>query len=192
VDPIVVSSQIVLGLQTVVSRQSDLSKAAAVVSIGSIQGGVRNNIIPDSVVMVGTVRTLDPDMQKKIEDRIRRTVEGIASSAGATAEVFISGGLPITYNDPGLTERMAPTLKRVAAGGDAAVRTPSTGAEDFSVFQQEVPGVFFFLGGVPQGVQPEEAAPHHSPDFFFDEGAIPVGVRALAHLTVDYMFGGEG
>jgi amidohydrolase len=187
VDPIVVSSQIVLGLQTVISRQSDLSKAAAVVTIGSIHGGLRSNIIPDSVVMVGTIRTLDPDMQGKIEERIRRTVQGIAESAGATAEVFISGGLPITYNDPDLTRRMAPTLVRVAPGGDASVRTPSTGAEDFSYYQQEIPGLFFFLGGVPEGVAPEDAAPHHSPYFFFDEGALPVGVRALSHLVVDYM-----
>jgi amidohydrolase len=187
VDPIVVSSQIVLGLQTVVSRQSDLSKAAAVVTIGSIHGGVRSNIIPDSVVMVGTIRTLDPDMQAKIEERIHRTVAGIAESAGATAEVYISGGLPITYNDPDLVRRMAPTLARVAAGGDAAERPPSTGAEDFSYYQQEIPGLFFFLGGVPEGVAPEEAAPHHSPYFFFDEGGLPVGVRALSHLVVDYM-----
>jgi amidohydrolase len=187
VDPIVVSSQIVLGLQTVVSRQSDLSKAAAVVTIGSIHGGLRNNIIPDSVVMVGTIRTLDPDMQAKIEERIHRTVAGIAESAGATAEVYISGGLPITYNDPDLVRRMAPTLARVAAGGDAAERTPSTGAEDFSYYQQEIPGLFFFLGGVPEGVAPEDAAPHHSPYFFFDEGGMPVGVRALSHLVVDYM-----
>jgi len=187
VDPIVVASQIVLGLQTVISRQSDLSTAAAVVTIGSIHGGLRSNIIPDSVVMVGTIRTLDPDMQAKIEERIRRTVDGIAQSAGATAEVFISGGLPITYNDPELTRRMAPTLARVAPNGDAATRPPSTGAEDFSYYQQEIPGVFFFLGGVPEGVSPEDAAPHHSPYFMFDEGGIKVGVRALSHLVVDYM-----
>lgn len=187
IDPIVVASQIVLGLQTIISRQSDISKAAAVVTIGSIHGGLRSNIIPDSVMMVGTIRTLDPGMQAKIEDRIRRTVEGIAHSAGTTAEVFISGGLPITYNDPDLTRRMAPTLERVAAGGDAAVRTPSTGAEDFSEYQQVIPGMFVFLGGVPEGMDPEDAAPHHSPRFFFDEGGISYGVRTLAHLVVDYM-----
>lgn len=126
-------------------------------------------------------------MQEKIEERIRRTVEGIAQSAGASAEVYISAGLPITYNDPDLTRRMAPTLERVAVGGDARERTPSTGAEDFSVYQQEVPGLFFFLGGIPEGRAPEDVAPHHSPHFFFDEGGIPVGVRALSHLVVDYM-----
>ncbi len=187
VDPIVVASQIVLGLQTIISRQSDISTAAAVITIGSIHGGLRSNIIPDSVMMIGTIRTLDPDMQAKIEERIRRTVEGIAQSAGTTAEVFISGGLPITYNDPDLMRQMAPTLERVAVRGDAAVRTPSTGAEDFSYYQQEIPGLMFFLGGVPEGVSPEDAAPHHSPYFMFDEGGIEVGVRALSHLVVDYM-----
>ena len=191
VDPIVVSSQIVLGLQTIISRQSDLTAAPAVITIGSIHGGLRSNIIPDSVVMVGTIRTLDPEMQEKIEERIRRTVQGIAESAGATAEVYVSGGLPITYNDPTLTHRMAPTLMRVAAGGDAAERSPSTGAEDFSYFQQEIPGFYFFLGVRPKGVSPEEAAPHHSPYFFSDEGALPVGVRALSHLVVDYMTQGR-
>lgn len=187
VDPIVVASQIVLGLQTIISRQSDISKAAAVITIGSIHGGLRSNIIPDSVMMVGTIRTLDPAMQANIEERIHRTVEGIARSAGTTAEVFISGGLPITYNDPELTRMMAPTVERVAAGGDADLRPPSTGAEDFSYYQQEIPGFFFFLGGVPEGVSPEDAAPHHSPHFFFDEGGISYGVRALSHLVVDYM-----
>lgn len=187
VDPIVVASQIVLGLQTIVSRQSDLSKAAAVITIGSIHGGLRFNIIPDSVMMVGTIRTLDPDMRANIEERIHRTVEGIASSAGTTAEVFIDRGVPITYNDPDLTRRMAPTLARVAAGGDAVERTPSTGAEDFSYYQQEIPGMFVFLGGTPEGVAPEDAAPHHSPYFMFDEGGIAYGVRTLSHLVVDYM-----
>ena len=191
VDPIVVASQIVLGLQTIISRQSDLSTAAAVITIGSFHGGLRSNIIPDSVVMVGTIRTLDRGMQAKIEERIHRTVEGIARSAGAVAEVFISEGLPITYNDPDLTRRMAPTLARVAVNGDAAERTPSTGAEDFSYYQQEIPGLFFFLGGVPEGVSTEDAAPHHSPHFFFDERGIPVGVRALSHLVVDYMTQGR-
>ena len=191
VDPIVVASQIVLGLQTIVSRQSDLSTAAAVITIGSFHGGLRSNIIPDSVMMIGTIRTLDPDMQTKIEERIYRTVEGIAQSAGTTAEVFISEGLPVTYNDPDLTRRMAPTLARVAARGDAAVRPPSTGAEDFSYFAQEIPGLFVFLGGVPEGMSPDDMAPHHSPNFFFDEGAIPIGVRALSHLVVDYMMEGK-
>lgn len=187
IDPVVVSSQIVLALQTIISRQSDISTAAAVITIGTIHGGLRSNIIPDSVMMVGTIRTLDLGMQAKIEERIRRTVEGIAQSAGTTAEVFISEGMPITYNDPELTRRMAPTLARAAKNGDAAESPPWTGAEDFSYYQQEVPGMFFFLGRVPEGMNPEDAAPHHSPHFFFDEGGISYGVRTLSHLVVDYM-----
>ncbi len=187
VDPIVVASQIVMGLQTVVSRQSDITQAPAVVTIGSIHGGLRSNIIPDSVVMVGTVRTLDPGMQTRIEERIRRTVAGIAGSAGASAEVDLSGGLPITYNDPDLTARMIPTLERVAGPGMSGLRPPTTGAEDFSYYQQEIPGLYFFLGAIPDSIPLEKAAPNHSPYFFADEAALPVGVRALANLAVDFL-----
>jgi amidohydrolase len=191
VDPVVISAQIVLGLQTVVSRQSDITRAPAVVTIASIHGGLRSNIIPDSVVMVGTVRTLDPEMQSRIEDRIRKTAEGIAEAGGGSAEVFISRGLPITYNDPELTRRMVPTLERVAGPGNARVRAPSTGAEDFSVFQQEIPGLYFFLGVIPDSIPLDEAYPNHSPYFFADEAALPLGVRALSHLVVDYLSGSQ-
>jgi len=189
VDPVVVSAQIVMALQTVVSRQSDITRAPAVVTIASIHGGLRSNIIPDSVVMVGTVRTLDLEMQAQIEERIRRTVAGISESAGATAEVSLSRGLPITYNDPDLTQRMVPTLERVAGPGKASQSPPATGAEDFSYFQQEVPGLYFFLGVIPDSVPLTEAAPNHSPYFFADEAALPLGVRALAHLAVDFLAG---
>jgi amidohydrolase len=187
VDPIVVSSQIILGLQTVISRQSNITTAPAVVTIGQINGGIRSNIIPDSVVMVGTVRTLDTEMQEKIEQRIRRTVQGIAESAGATAEVYLSEGLPVTYNDPELTGRMVATLERVAGPGMARETPPATGAEDFSYFQQEIPGMYFFLGVIPDSIPLDQAAPNHSPYFFADEAALPIGVRALANLTVDYL-----
>ena len=189
VDPVVVSAQIVLGLQTIISRQSDITQAPAVVTIASIHGGLRSNIIPDSVVMLGTVRTLDLEMQGRIEERIRRTVAGIAESAGATAEVSLSRGVPITYNDPDLTQRMAPTLERVAGPGKASQSPPTTGAEDFSYFQQEIPGLYFFLGVIPDSIPLIEAAPNHSPYFFADEAALPLGVRALAHLTVDFLAG---
>ena len=189
VDPVVVSSQIVLGLQTIVSRQSDITQAPAVVTIASIHGGLRSNIIPDSVVMLGTVRTLDLEMQKRIEERIRRTAAGIAESAGATAEVSLSAGVPITYNDPELTQRMAPTLERVAGPGNAAASPPTTGAEDFSYFQREIPGLYFFLGVIPDSIPLLQAAPNHSPYFFADEAALPLGVRALAHLAVDFLAG---
>ena len=189
VDPVVVSAQIVMGLQTVVSRQSDITQAPAVVTIASIHGGLRSNIIPDSVVMVGTVRTLDLDMQGRIEERIRRTVAGIAESAGATAEVSLSRGLPITYNDPDLTRRMVPTLERVAGPGKAFQSPPATGAEDFSYYQREVPGLYFFLGVIPDSIPLQQAYPNHSPYFFADEAALPLGVRALAHLAVDFLGG---
>jgi len=192
VDPIVVSSQIVMGLQTIISRQSDLTAGPAVVTIGSIHGGLRHNIIPDSVVMVGTVRTLDPDMKVRISERIRRTVAGIAESAGATAEVFLSQGGAVTYNDPALTRRMAPTLERVVEPGMAIELPPITGAEDFAAYQEEIPGIFFFLGVTPASVPLGEAAPNHSPYFFADEAALSVGVRAIANLAVDFLAGGDG
>lgn len=189
VDPVVVSAQIVMALQTIISRQSNITQAPAVVTIASIHGGLRSNIIPDSVVMLGTVRTLDPGMQTKIEERIRRTVAGIAESAGATAEVSLSEGVPVTYNDPELTRRMVPTLERVAGPGKAYSSPPTTGAEDFSYFQQEIPGLYFFLGVIPEDVPLDKAYPNHSPYFFADEAALPLGVRALANLVVDYMGG---
>ena len=189
VDPIVVGSQIVTALQTIPSRQINVTTAPAVVTIGSIQGGVRNNIIPDSVVMLGTVRTFDEAMRRDVHARIRRTAEGIAWSAGATAEVEITLLAPVTYNDPALTERMGATLRRVAGEGRVRPAPVTTTAEDFAFYQQEIPGMLFFLGIVPEGTDPAQAPPNHSPRFFLDEGALPVGVRALAHLAVDYLEG---
>ncbi len=188
VDPIVAAAQIVMGLQTVVSRQTELTRAAAVVTIGSIHGGVRNNIIPDSVVMVGTIRTLDPEMQDRIHERIRHTATKIAEGAGATAAVEIERGVPVTYNDPELTETMAPTLRRVAGAGNVSVSPAITGAEDFSYYQKEIPGLFYFLGVAPD---PATAAPNHSPYFYADERALPVGVRAATHLALDFLAQGR-
>ena len=191
VDPIVVSAQIITALQTIPSRQMDITVAPSIITIGMIQGGVRENIIPDSVVMIGTIRTLDPVHQDDIHARIRRTVAKVAESAGATSEVAITKRYPITYNDPALTARMVPSLKRAARDGKAAVVPPVTASEDFSVFQQKVPGLYFFLGVTPDGVDPATAAQNHSPLFFADEKALPVGVRALTQLTLDYMAGGK-
>jgi len=184
VDPIVVASQVVLGLQTITARQTDVTNAPAIVTVGSINGGVRGNIIPDSVVMVGTVRTFDPAMQADIHDRIRRTAEQIAASAGAEAVVRIGIGAPVTYNDPDLTRWALPTLERAAGAHRVSETNPITGAEDFSLYQKEIPGLFFFLGGVPEGRTPY---PNHSPLFYVDERALPVGVRAMAGLAVDYL-----
>jgi amidohydrolase len=187
VDPVVTASQIVLGLQTVVSRQSNLTVAPAVVTVAMIQGGVRSNIIPDSVVMTGTIRTLDPKMRTDVHERVRRAAEGIAEAAGANATATITLGLPVTVNDPQLTSWAIPTLERVAGEEKAYVAPPSLGAEDFSYYAERVPGLFLFLGVTPEGQDPAAAPANHSPLFFADEGALPVGVRALANLAVEYL-----
>jgi len=170
----------------VVSRQTELTKAAAVISVGRVRAGVRNNIIPEQAELIGTIRTLDPAMRDKIHDDIRRTAEHIAASQGAQVTVDIQRGYPVTYNDPELTEAMAPSLRRVA--GDRAVRIDAlTAAEDFSYFQREVPGLYFFLGAAPKDLAPEAVAPHHTPEFRIEESAMETGVRALATLTLDYL-----
>jgi len=186
VDPIVVASQIVSNLQTIVSRQIDITNAPAIVTIGRINGGIRFNIIPDSVVMEGTIRALDPNMQKDIHARIRSLAEHTAAGYGAVADVQIDIGNPVTFNDPKLTEQMLPTLRRVT--GDRVVTiTPQTVAEDFSKFQQKVPGLFFFLGITPKGTPAEKVAANHSPLFFVDEAALPTGVKALSSVALDYL-----
>ena len=187
VDPIVVASQIVLGLQTVASRQLDVTATPSIITIGSIHGGVRGNIIPDEVEMTGTIRTFLPEVQDAIEERVRQTALRIAESAGARAEVRIERGYPVTVNDPALTAMMVPSLERVAGADGVVVASQVTGAEDFSYFAQEVPGLYFFLGITPLDQDPDTAPRNHSPYFFADEGALPVGVRALASLAVDYM-----
>lgn len=186
VDPIVVSSQIVLGLQTIASRQVNVAYLPSVLTVGQITGGNRSNIIPDSVVMVGTLRTFDDDMRADIAMRIRRTAEDIARSAGATAIVEIDKGGLVTKNDTTLTDRMLPTLRR-AAGGDVAFINPVMGSEDFPVFTKTIPGVFFFLGVTPKDKDPNTVPVNHSPLFFADEGALITGVRAMTNLATDYL-----
>ena len=171
VDPIVISSQIVLGLQTIISRQVDVSLEPAVLSIGAIRGGIRDNIIPDSVEMLGTMRTFDEAMRADIRDRIRNTVEMIAKSAGATAQVEFDSAYPVTVNDVPLTERMVPTLERVAGKDRVFVGQKITGYEDFSHYQQKIPGFFYFVGITPPGIDHRKSAPNHSPRFFVDESA---------------------
>ncbi len=186
VDPIVVASQIVLGLQTVVSRQVDLTDSPAIVTIGSIRGGVRGNIIPDSVVLVGTIRTLSPQTRDLVHERVRRTAEEIAAAGGAVADVQIGIGVPVTVNDPALTERMLPTLRRVAGAERTIDAPPITGAEDFSFYAEEVPGLFIGLGVAPPE-DPSKAQPNHSPLFYADERALKLGVRAMSSLAVDFL-----
>jgi amidohydrolase len=174
-------------LQTIVSRQVDLTLEPAVVSIGAIKGGVRDNIIPDAVEMLGTVRTFNEDMRADMHDRIRNTVEHIAKSAGASAEVHFDNAYPVTVNDIPLTERMVPTLERVAGKDKVYVGQKITGCEDFSYYQHRVPGFFYFIGITPRGVDRKQSAPNHSPRFFVDESALLLGVRSLAYLTLDCM-----
>jgi len=189
IDPIVVGSQIVLALQTIISRQIDLTTAPAVVTVGTFDGGNRFNIIPDIVTMTGTIRTFDADMQKEIHARIKRTAENIAAAAGATAEVTIVIGNPVTWNDPDLAERMASSLERVAGGRFNPNGQPTTTAEDFAWYQKKVPGLFFFLGTAPEGADLSTQPANHSPRFNPDERALITGVRALASVAVDYLGG---
>jgi len=186
IDPIVVASQIVLGLQTIPSRQLDATLTPSIVTVGAIHGGVRSNIIPEEVEMIGTLRTFDRDTRTQIHERLTRTATRIADAAGATAEVRIALGTGVTYNDPELTRRMLPTLRDVA--GDGAIEVPrTTTAEDFSVFQENVPGLFVFLGVAPD--DPQLVHPNHSPRFYADERALPLGVEVITRLAVDYLEG---
>lgn len=187
VDPIVTSAKIIDGLQTIISRKTELTKAAAVISVGKIQSGVRNNIIPEDAEMIGTIRTLDTDMQKKIHNDIRHVATTIGESMGAEVKVDIQRGYPVTYNDPALTEQMLPTLQAMAGESNVVLSDAITGAEDFSFFQKQVPGFYFFVGGMPKGMDPTEAAPHHTPDFYIEEEGMKLGVKALAGLAIDYM-----
>ena len=185
VDPILISAKIIDGLQTIISRESNLTNEAAVITVGKIKSGVRYNIIPESAEMLGTIRTLDYGMKDHINQRMMEMVPAIAQAYGGEASIEIRDATDITFNDPELVSSMLPTLQRVA--GDANVQTQKaiTGAEDFSYFQREVPGFFFFLGGMTPGN--EEPFPHHTPDFRIDEDGLILGVRALAELSLDYL-----
>lgn len=188
IDPIVVSAQIITGLQTIVSRQTELTKEAAVITVGRIQSGIRENIIPEEAVMAGTIRTLDVDMQDKIHEKIKLTATKIAESAGATAEVMIDKKFPLTYNDPALTEKMIPSLVK-AAGKEKVMQIPAvTGSEDFSEYQKKVPGLFFFVGAMPPNQDPNTVPSHHTPDFMIDESAMLTGLKAMLNVTLDYMY----
>jgi amidohydrolase len=187
VDPIVASAQIIMGLQTIISRQTELTKEAAVISVGKITSGVRNNIIPEYAEMNGTIRTLDVGMQDIIHEKIRRTATMIGESSGCEVEVKIERYAPVTFNDPELTKMMIPTLERSAGAENVIVSQAITGAEDFSFFANEIPGLFFFLGGMPKGTSVIDAAPHHTPDFYIDDSGLSLGVKTLCNLTLDYM-----
>lgn len=186
VDPITVSAQIILGLQNIVSRQVNLETAPAVISVGKIAGGVRNNIIPEEVELTGTIRTLDTAMQTQIHWKIKHTAEHIAESAGAKAEVNIVRQYPVTFNSPELTAKMLPSLEKAAGENNVRVMNPMMGAEDFSFYARQVPGLFFFLGARHPHIDPLDATLHHTPDFMIDEDSFPLGVKSFVQLVLDY------
>jgi amidohydrolase len=189
VDPIVTAAQIINNLQTIVSRNLNVTENAGVVTIGAINGGNRSNIIPETVEMLGTIRALDTDDEKMLIERVRQVAIKTAESAGATAEVMIpySYHYPITFNDSALTEKMLPSLQQSAGKDKVILRPAITGSEDFSFYQQKVPGLFFTLGGMPKGGNAKTAPSHHTPDFFIDESGLKLGVQTIANLTIDYM-----
>jgi amidohydrolase len=192
VDPIVAAAQVIMALQTIPSRQIDVTRSPVVVTIGSIHGGNRGNIIPDTVVMEGTIRAHDEEIRSKVHQKVREVAEGTARAAGAEARVQIGWGYPVTVNDPSLTEWAGVSLRRAAAGGRVFDPRPVMGAEDFSLLAREAPGVFFFLGVTPVDKRPSAtglggAAPNHSPRFFVDESGLKLGVRALSYLAVDFL-----
>lgn len=189
VDPVVVSAQIILGLQHIVSRQTNLTLTPAVITVGTLHGGQRANIIPNEVKMSGTIRTFDPAIRDQILGQVKRTAENLALSAGASAEVSVDAGYPVTWNDPALTEKMLPSLRRVAADKVLADVAPTTTSEDFSFYGKHVPTMLFFLGVNPPGTPATDWAPNHSPRFNPDEGALLTGVRSLASLAADYLTG---
>jgi amidohydrolase len=186
VDPIVTGAQIVLGLQTIISRNSKLTENAAVITVGAFHAGNRQNIIPSEAVMIGTVRTLDTNMRNLIHQRIREVVTNIAKSAGATADVEISMEDALMYNNPALTAEMVPVLQQLAGISKVELVTAATGSEDFAYFAEKVPGFYFQTGALPTGISPD-AVQHHTPGFRIDENSFLYGVKALCYLTVDYM-----
>lgn len=186
IDPVVVAAQIIQGFQTIVSRQAELTKAPVVITVGKIHSGVRNNIIPEDLLMEGTIRTLDGAMQKQVHEKMQLTATKIAEASGATATFSVTTKTEVTYNNPELVKRMLPSLE-AAAGKDHVKESDwTTGAEDFSFFGDKAPAFFFFLGGMPLGQDPAKAAAHHTPDFYIDDSKLDVGVKAFCQLVIDY------
>jgi amidohydrolase len=189
IDPIVISAQIVNNLQTIVSRNLNVTENPGVVTIGAITGGVRSNIIPEKVEMLGTVRNFSKEDEAMFIERIKTIATKTAEAGGGTAEVKIpySNHYPVTFNDIALTEKMLPSMKATAGADNVMLKPPVTGAEDFSFFQEKIPGLFVFLGGMPKGKDPLKTASHHTPDFYLDESGFVLGVKLLSNLTLDYM-----
>lgn len=192
VDPITIAAQFITTMQSIISRQTDLTLTPAILTTGFVHGGVRTNIIPDSVAMGGTIRTFDPATRDSIHTRLTRLANNLATANGATAEVRIDRGNPVTYNDPALVQRMVPSLRRSLGNDAVSEGRMTTTAEDFSRYQEKIPGMFFFLGITPKGQDPLQAAPNHSPRFFADESALVPGMKALGGLALDFLAGGGG
>ena len=187
IDPIMISSQIINGIQTIISRNSQLTNEGAVVSVGAIHAGIRSNIIPESAEMIGTIRTLDEDMQNIIHERLYDMVPQIAAAYGGSATVTINKTAALTYNDEALTQMMVPTLERAVGASNVHVIKAITGAEDFSYFQQQVPGLYFFLGGMDPAMNPADAPSHHTPDFVVQDEGMIHGVKVMVDLALDYL-----
>ncbi|MEO7648710.1 MAG: amidohydrolase [Gemmatimonadaceae bacterium] len=189
VDPVVTAAHIVTALQTIVSRNVNLTENPAVVTVGKITGGVRSNIVPEQVELIGTLRALDPDDRQLLHERVRSIAQNTAAAMGATVEVSIpfSMSYPVTYNDTSLTLKAVPVLQAVAGANHVTVLPPKTGAEDFSFFAERVPGFYFGLGGRPSNVSKADAPAHHTPDFYVDEGSLRLGVRAMTALAVNFL-----
>jgi amidohydrolase len=186
VDPIAVAAQIYVGLQMIVSRGSDLPTSPVVITVGKINGGVRENIIPEEMTMAGTIRTLDAQVQRDVHQKIRQTATKIAESMGATAEVSIEIKTPVTYNDPDLVRKMLPSLERAAGAENVSQVAWVTGAEDFAFYGAKAPAFFFYIGGMPKGKDPKMTADHHTPDFYVDDSRLDVGIKAFSNLVFDY------
>jgi len=187
IDPIVISAQIINNLQTIVSRNVNITENPAVVTIGAIKGGNRGNIIPDSVEMDGTLRSFTDADKKLLWDKVNEIATKTAEMQGATAKVTLGNDYPVTFNDPALAAKMLPTLQKTAGAANVSLGPPVTGAEDFSFYQQKVPGMFFFLGGMPKGGDPKTTPANHSQDFYIEESGFALGVKAMCNLTLDYM-----
>lgn len=186
IDPIAVATQIYTGLQMIVARQSELTKAPIVITVGKINAGVRENIIPEELTMAGTIRTLDSAMQKDVHMKIRRTAEKIAESMGASVVVDIETKAPVTYNTPDLVKKMLPSLEK-AAGKENVIETEwTTGAEDFAFYGEKAPAFFFFVGGMPKGTDPKTAPAHHTPDFYIDDSRLDIGIKAFCNIVFDF------
>lgn len=186
IDPIAVSASIIQGLQMIVSRQSELTKSPVVITVGKINAGVRENIIPEELTMAGTIRVLDAKIQKEVHEKIKLTAEKIAESQGATAEVTIDAKTPVTFNTPELVKKMVPSLEKAAGKENVTENEWVTGAEDFAFYGSKAPAFFFFVGGMPKGMDQKKSAAHHTPDFFIDDSRLDVGVKAFCNIVFDY------